>query len=77
MFSAFLESIGRSVDEDVLDRIGGRVDNRFLKRAQEIEELHRKNPGTKLDDLVRNEPIFIMALKGYLEIEIDAWARLF
>ena len=74
VFESFLKSIGRRSDEDLLDRIGGYVDLRFAQQAQEIERAERDESGGG-GDVVRNEPIFVMALKRYLEMEIDAWER--
>jgi hypothetical protein len=75
LFSQFLGAIKRPISEDTLDRIGGYVDTRFAQQAQEIEDAKRKDPSTRAGDVIRNEPVFIMALKRYLELEIDAWDK--
>jgi hypothetical protein len=77
IFSSFLRSIDVPVTEEMLDRIGGQIDLRFGQQAQEIEAARAKDPRTKPADVVRNEPVFIMALKRYLELEINEWERRF
>jgi len=75
VFSQFLDAIERRRDEDLLDRIGGHVDLRFAQQAMEIEKAEREDTGIRGSDVIRNEPIFVMALKRYLELEIDEWER--
>ncbi|HZI56242.1 MAG TPA: hypothetical protein VFF39_05680, partial [Verrucomicrobiae bacterium] len=77
VFSQFLQSIERKTTPDILDRIGGYVDMRFAEQAQEIEEADRRDHSIKPGDVIRNEPVFVMALKRYLELEIDAWEKRF
>jgi hypothetical protein len=75
IFTQFLDAIERRNDEDVLDRIGGHVDLRFAQQAMEIEKAQKEDQSVRASDVIRNEPIFVMALKRYLEMEIDDWER--
>ena len=74
-FRKFLESVGEQVDEDALYRIGGDVNGHFRQLAQSVQELFQENPKAKGEHLLRNEPVFIVALKRLLEIKVDGWAR--
>ena len=75
VFRKFLKSIGRKIDDRMAEELGGQVDSRFVKMADEIEAAVRKDRMAKPEDLVRHEPVFIIALKRYLEAEINAWAK--
>jgi hypothetical protein len=77
IFTQFLSAIGRPVSEDALTRIGGFVDTRFAQQAQDIEDAKQKDHNKNPAEVLRNEPVFIMALKRYLEMETDDWARRF
>jgi hypothetical protein len=74
IFSQFLTAIGRSRSADV-DRLASHVDLRFALQAQDIERAEREDRSRPGAEVIRNEPIFVMALKRYLELEIDAWER--
>lgn len=74
VFAEFLRSIGAVPDQDLLHRLGARVDNHFVKLSTDVEQKYRKDSTLQSVDL-RKEPIFIIALRSYLEMQIDAWRR--
>ena len=75
-FTRFLEALEESPDEDLLDRLGGQVDLRLTMLAGEVAGAQQKDKKKKKDEnLLRNEPIFIIALKAYLAMRIEEWAR--
>jgi hypothetical protein len=78
-FRQFLESVDELQDEerlsDFFDILGGEVDRRLSKLAVEVATEQLKDRKKKREDnLLRNEPIFIIALKAYLDIRIKEWA---
>lgn len=77
IFRQFLDSIEHPVDEELLYKLGVDVDLRFNELAQEIEKAEREEivRVRRGSGAIRNEPIFIMALKRLLESEIDEWER--
>lgn len=76
IFKEFLEATNRKADPAILDYVAGGVDHGFAKiSAQHKQEISRSRGTVKGEELMRNEPIFIMALKTYLEREIDEWAK--
>jgi hypothetical protein len=75
-FRQFLEALDETPDENLLDRLGGQVDLRLTMLAGEVATVQQKDKKKKKDDnLLRNEPIFIIALKAYLAMRIEGWAR--
>ena len=75
-FRQFLESLDETPDEDLLDRLGGQVDLRLTMLAGEVASAQQREKRKKKDEnLLRNEPIFIIALKAYLAMRIEEWAR--
>lgn len=82
-FQRFLESIDESFEEetmkDLLDRLAGDVDRRLSQLAVDVAAVQgkekKKNTRKREETLLRNEPIFIIALKAYLEVRIKEWAR--
>jgi hypothetical protein len=72
-FRRFLKSLGREVSAAELDKICGAVDLRFMHQAAEINAALKLDRSLKGENLLRNEPIFIFALKSYLGMETEAW----
>jgi hypothetical protein len=78
-FRQFLDSIDELPDEesakDLFDKLGSEVDRRLSKLAVDAAAVKLKDRKKKRDEsLLRNEPIFILALKAYLEIRTKEWA---
>jgi hypothetical protein len=65
------------VNPDILDQLGSEVNLRFAQQAKEIEKAMRSGSGFTAAESQRSEPVFIMALKSYLELEINEWERSF
>ncbi|HLK65571.1 MAG TPA: hypothetical protein VKU19_19170 [Bryobacteraceae bacterium] len=76
VFQQFLEALDETADEDLLDRLGGQVDLRLTMLSQEVANAQQRDKKKRKDEnLLRNEPIFIIALKAYLAMRIEEWAR--
>ena len=75
VFTEFLRTIDFDPDADLLERLGGYVDLRLAQLDDELTTLLDKNPKAKKESLLRNEPVFIMALKKFLELRTDEWVR--
>jgi hypothetical protein len=75
MFRQFLDGLDETVDEDFLDRLGGQVDLRITMLSVDVANAQRDKKKRKDENLLRNEPIFIIALKAYLAMRIEEWAR--
>lgn len=81
-FQQFLDSIDESLEEesmkDLLYRLAGDVDRRLSQLAVDVAAVQgkdkKKNTKKREETLLRNEPIFIIALKAYLDIRIKEWA---
>ena len=60
---------------DLFDKLGGEVDRRLSQLAVDVATVQVKDKKKKRDEnLLRNEPIFIIALKAYLDMRIREWA---
>ncbi len=73
IFQQFLASLELTLEPGLLDKIGGSIDLRYRQQASEIEAAITKDKNLKGQDQLRNEPIFIMALKKLLDMETEEW----
>ena len=75
VFSSFLKSIGESADPHQMDRIAGEVNTSLADLSQQGHDLLREDPQASKAHLLRNEPMFIVALKRYLANSVEEWVR--
>jgi hypothetical protein len=76
MFCEFLGALDEAIDQDEIYEIAGDINNRLGGLAADVAELSQKaKRGKKDEKLLRDEPIFILALKAYMEGRIDKWVR--
>jgi hypothetical protein len=74
VFRQFLDSIDVTLNSGALDKIRGSIDLAYKKEASDIEQQMSKDRNLKGENLLRKEPIFILALKKFLEMEMEEWA---
>ena len=75
VFRSFLTSIGEHPDDELLDRIAGEVNVALAGISHQANEMLLQNPQADKKHLLRNEPMFIVALKRYLARNVEDWAR--
>lgn len=73
IFRLFLDTMGHELTPSELDKIGGAVDLRFAQQSAAVKAALKQDRSLKGEELLRKEPIFIMALKKYLEMETEGW----
>jgi hypothetical protein len=75
IFSQFLKSIDNRFSDSLKGELGTYVDERLSTLGGEVKSALDENENANTHGLLRNEPIFIMALKRLLDIRIEEWAR--
>ncbi len=73
IFREFVKAAGLSLEDDTLSRLQDKVNDQITGISQKAALLPRGEQEARAVDPLRKEPLFIMAVKELLRMQIDQW----